>query len=67
MSYGPTTAQYAQLTARYIDRILRGGRPGDLAIEQPSRFELAISVATAQALGVALSDALLQRADRIIR
>jgi len=67
MSYGPTTAQYAQLTARYIDRILRGGRPGDLAIEQPSRFELAISTVAAQALGLALSDALLQRADRIIR
>ncbi|HET9337359.1 MAG TPA: ABC transporter substrate-binding protein [Casimicrobiaceae bacterium] len=65
MSYGPTTAQYAQLTARYIDRILRGAKPGDLAIEQPSRFELAISVATAKALGLSLSDALLQRADQL--
>jgi len=67
MTYGPTTDQYALLTARYVDRILRGANPGDLPVEQPSRFELAINLKTAQAIGLTLPDALLQRADRIIR
>ncbi len=67
MSYGPTTDQYALLTARYVDRIFRGAHPGDLPVEQPSRFELAVNLKTAQAIGVTLPDALLQRADKIIR
>ena len=67
MSYGPTTVQYAELTARYIDRILRGARPGDLPVEQPSRFELAIDLRTAEAIGLTVPASLLQRADRVIR
>ena len=67
MSYGPTTAQYAELTARYIDRILRGARPDDLPVEQPSRFELAIDLKTAEAIGLTVPATLLQRADRVIR
>jgi putative tryptophan/tyrosine transport system substrate-binding protein len=63
MSYGPTTAQYAQITARYVDRILRGARAGDLPVEQPARFELAINLGTAKALGLAIPAALQQRAD----
>jgi len=67
MSYGPTTAQYAELAARYIDRILRGARPGDLPVEQPSRFELAVDLRTAEAIGLAVPATLLQRADQVIR
>ena len=67
MSYGPTTAQYAGLTARYVDRILNGAKPGELAVEQPSRFELVIDLAAAHAIGVTVPDGLLQRADEVRR
>ena len=63
LSYGPTTVQYAQIAARYIDRILRGAKPGDLPVEQPDRFELAINLGTAKALGLTIPEALRQRAD----
>ena len=66
ISYGPTTIQYAQITARYVDRILKGAKPGDLPVEQPSRFELAINLKTAKALGLTIPQALLQRADEVI-
>ncbi len=65
MSYGPTTAQYAQMAAGYIDRILKGAKPGDLPVEQPSRFELAINLKTAKALGLTIPQSLLQRADEL--
>jgi len=67
ISYGPTTAQYAQMAAGYVDRILRGAKPGDLPVEQPSRFELALNLKTARALGLTIPQALLQRADEVIR
>ncbi|MFO1325557.1 MAG: ABC transporter substrate-binding protein [Burkholderiales bacterium] len=67
MSYGPTTAQYAQLAARYVDRILKGAKPGDLPVEQPSRFELVVSLKTAKALGLTLPPSLLARADEVIQ
>ncbi len=66
ISYGPTTAQYAQLTARYVDRILKGATPGDLPVEQPARFELVINLKTAKALGLTIPQTLLQRADNVI-
>jgi putative tryptophan/tyrosine transport system substrate-binding protein len=67
LSYGPTTNQYAQIAARYIDRILRGAKPGDLPVEQPARFELAINLGTAKALGLTIPQALQQRADVLNR
>ena len=67
LTYGPTSVQYAALTARYVDRLLRGAKPGDLPVEQPSRFELAIDLKTAEAIGLTVPASLLQRADRVIR
>jgi len=66
-SYGPTTAQYAQVTARYVDQIFRGAKPGELPVEQPARFELAISLKTAAAIGLAIPQTMLLRADEVIR
>ena len=67
ISYGPTTAQFAQLTARYVDRILKGAKPSDLPIEQPARFELVINLGAARALGLTIPQTLLQRADEVIQ
>ena len=63
MSYGPTTAQYAKITAGYVDRILRGAKPRDLPVEQPSRFELAINLKTATALGLTIPQSLRVQAE----
>ena len=67
MSYGPTSAQYAEITARYIDRILKGAKPGDLPVEQPARFELVINMKAAKALGLTIPQSLLSRADEVIQ
>ena len=66
LSYGPTGPQYAEITARYIDRILKGARPGDLPVEEPPRFELAISFKTAKALGLTIPQSIQARADEKI-
>jgi putative ABC transport system substrate-binding protein len=66
-SYGPTTTQYAAITARYVDRILRGAKPGDLPVEQPSHFELVVNAKVAAALGLAIPQSLLLRADDVIQ
>lgn len=67
ISYGPTTAQYARITGGYIDRILKGANPGDLPVEQPSRFELVIDTKVAKALGLTIPQSLLLRADDLIQ
>ena len=67
ISYGPTTTQYAQLVASYVDRILKGANPGDLPIEQPSRFELSINLKTAKTLGLTIPQTLQLRADELIQ
>jgi putative ABC transport system substrate-binding protein len=66
-SYGPSRAQYAEMAARYVDRIFRGAKPGELPIEQPARFELAINLKTAGAIGLAIPQTMLLLADKVIR
>jgi len=67
IAYGPTSLEYAQLTARYVDRILKGDNPGDLPVEQPTRFELVINLKTAKALGLTIPQSLQLRANEVIQ
>jgi putative tryptophan/tyrosine transport system substrate-binding protein len=67
MAFGPAPAQYLTMTASYIDRILKGAKPGDLPIEQPTRFELTLNLKTAKALGLTVPQSLLLRADELIQ
>ncbi len=66
MSYSPRSAENYRRAAAFIDRILRGTKPGDIPIEQPTKFELAINMKTAKALKVVIPQSLLLQADRVI-
>jgi putative ABC transport system substrate-binding protein len=66
IAYGTTPAHLDRQVARQIDKILRGARPGDLPVEQPSRFEMAINLATARTLGLVIPPVLLVQADQVI-
>ena len=67
LSYGVNFPDLYPRTASYIDRILKGARPGDLPIERPTTFELALNLKTARALGLAIPPALLQRANHVVQ
>jgi len=66
LSYGPSALHRSRLAATYVDKILKGAKPSDLPVQQPSEFELVINAKTAKALGLTIPPSLLLRADQII-
>ena len=66
MVYGPRFRDVALPVGGYVDKVLRGAKPADLPIEQPTRFELVINLRTAKALGLAIPSSVLARADQVI-
>jgi putative ABC transport system substrate-binding protein len=66
VSYGVDPVEEYRMAATYVDRILRGAKPADLAVRHPARYELAMNLKTAKALGLTVSPILLARADEVI-
>jgi len=67
MAYGSNSRAIARRSATFIDKILRGAKPGDIPVEQPAKLELLINLKTAKALGLTISPSLLARADEVIQ
>jgi putative ABC transport system substrate-binding protein len=66
MSYGPNWADLFRHAAEQVDKILRGTKPADIPVEQPTKFDLIVNLKTAKALGLEVSATLLARADEVI-
>ena len=66
MSYGPNWPSFWRRAAELVDKILRGARPGEIPVEQPTKFDLVVNLITAQALGLEVPPSLLGRADEVI-
>ena len=66
MSYRPNFPDLFRRTADYVDKILRGAKPGEIPVEQPTKFDLVINLTTAKALGLTVPESFLVRADEVI-
>jgi putative ABC transport system substrate-binding protein len=66
MSYGPSFPTLFRRAAEYVDKILRGAKPADIPVEQPTKFDLIVNLTTAKALGLTVPPMLLSRADEVI-
>ena len=66
LSYGPDVVDLFRRAAPYVDRILRGARPGDLPVQFPTKFEMAVNLKTAKALGLTVPQSILLSADEVI-